>query len=175
MNFKERNETHFFIKIYLSHFILERRTQFVVSLRDRWRNIYSERGLLLVPYLPPGASGCQHLHPLASCIVRDNSNTSDWLCIPGLTLDSDWTDCLNLTAGSHIMWLHTCSTGLPWRTAIPLFTNHNMTACQSTCGHQEWTQNPCPQLLYNKYINHTNKSKFLLLKQHCWINLELSD
>ena len=39
--------------------------------------------------------------------------------------------------------LHTCSTGLPRRIAIPLFTNHNMTACQSTRDHQERTQTPC--------------------------------
>ena len=53
--------THFFIKIYLSHFILERVDVSVVC--ERWveRHIYSERGLLL-----PGARGCQRLHPLAS-------------------------------------------------------------------------------------------------------------
>ena len=49
--FQWTNETHFFIRIYLSHFILERGTQFFVSLRDRWRDIYSERWLLLAPYL----------------------------------------------------------------------------------------------------------------------------
>ena len=101
MNFNERNETYLFMKIYLSHFILERGTQFVVSLRDIWRDIYSEKGLLLAPYLLPGARGCQRLHSLASRIVRDNTNASDRLRIPSVTLDSDWTDCLN---GSHITW-----------------------------------------------------------------------
>ena len=95
------NETHFFIKISLSYFILERGTQFVVSLIDRWRDIYTDRELLLAPYLLPGASGCQRLHPLASRIVRDDTNVSDRLRIPGSTLDSDWTDCLNLTAWSY--------------------------------------------------------------------------
>ena len=86
------NETHFFIKIYLSHFILERGTQFVVSLRVRWRDIYSERGLLLAPYLLPGAKGCQRLHPpLESRIVRDVRDASDRLCTLRSTLDSDWT------------------------------------------------------------------------------------
>ena len=33
-------------------------------MRDRWRDIYSDRGLLLVPYLFLGARGCQRLHPL---------------------------------------------------------------------------------------------------------------
>ena len=101
----------------ISHFILERGIQLFVSLRHRWRFIYSERGLLLAPYLLPGARGCQRLHPLASRIVRDDTNMSDQWRIPGLTLDSDWTDCLNLTAwfSYHVVsfWLHTCSTGLP--------------------------------------------------------------
>ena len=139
MNFNEQNETHFFIKIYLSHFILERGRQFVVSLRDRWRDIYSERGLLAL-YLLPGARGCQRLYPLASCIVRHDTNASDRLHIPGSTLDSDWTDDLNLTASFsyHVVSfrLHTCLTGLPQCTAIPLFINH-VTACQSIRGHQE--------------------------------------
>ena len=67
----ERN-TILYKNLSLSHFILERGTQFVVSLRDRWRDIYSEKGLLLAPYLLPRARGCQRLHPLASRIVRDN-------------------------------------------------------------------------------------------------------
>ena len=54
--------------IHLSHFNLDRGPQFVVSLRDRWRDIYSEKGLLLAAYLLPGASVCQRLHPLASRI-----------------------------------------------------------------------------------------------------------
>ena len=133
------NETHFFIKIYLPHFILERGTQFVVSLRDRWRDIYSERRLLLAAYLLPGARGCQQLNPLASCIFRDDTNASDHLRIPDSTLDSDWSDGLNLTAWFSYyvvsFRLHTCSTGLPRRTAILLFTNYNVTAGQSTRGH----------------------------------------
>ena len=63
-------EEHVYIKIYLS-FCSQRGPQFVVSLRDRWRDIYSERGLL-VPYLLLGARGCQHLHHLESYIIRDN-------------------------------------------------------------------------------------------------------
>ena len=148
----ERN-TLLYKNISLSHFILERGTQFVVSLRDRWRDIYSERGLL-APYLLPGTRGCQCLHPFASRIVRDVRDASDRLRIPGLTLDSDLPDCLNLTAwfSYHVVIfrLHTCSTGLPQRTVIALFTNHNVTACQSTRSHEERTQNPCQQSLYIK-------------------------
>ena len=151
--FNKRNETHVFIKIYLSHFILEKGTQCVVSFRDRWKDIYSERGLLFAPYLLPGVRGCQRLHPLASRIVSDDTNASDRLRVPGSTLDSDWFDCLNLTAwfSHHVIsfWLHICSTYLPRRTASPLFTIHNVTAYQSTRGHQERTHNPCQQSLYN--------------------------
>ena len=110
------NETHVFIKIYLFPFILERGTQFVVSLRDRWRDIYSERELLLALYILPGARGCQRLHPLASCIVRDVRAASDRLRIPGSTPDSDWTECLNLTTWFSYrvvsFRLHSGSTGL---------------------------------------------------------------
>ena len=75
------------------------------------------------------------------------------LRISGSTLDSDWTDSLNLTAwfSYHVVSFrfHTCSTGLPRRTAIPLFTNHNVTAGQSTRGQQERDPNPCQRSLYN--------------------------
>ena len=91
-------------------------SQFVLSLKDRWKDIYSERGHLLVPYLLPGARGCQCLQPFASRSVRDDTNASDWLRIPGLTFDSHWTDCLNLTMrfSYHVVsfQLHTCSTCL---------------------------------------------------------------
>ena len=73
------NETDFFIKIYLSHFILEVGTQFVASLRDWWRDIYLERGLLLASCLLSGARGCQRLHPFASRIARDVRDASDRL------------------------------------------------------------------------------------------------
>ena len=166
------NETkHFFIKICLSHFILERGTLFVVSLRDRWRDIYSKRGLLLAPYLLPGARGCQRLHHRASRIVRDNPNASVRLRITGSTLDSDWTDCLNLNAwlSYHVVSyrLHTCSTGQPRHTAILLFTNHNVTACQSTRGHQEWTQNPCQ--LYSTFVtfDYVDYVFFFFFAFHC--------
>ena len=68
-------------------------------------------------------------------------NASDRLHIPGSTLDSDWTDCLNLTAwfSYHVVSfrLHTCSIGLPRRTAVPLFTNHKVTLNRN-CYLQYW-------------------------------------
>ena len=89
---------------------------------------------------PGGANTCTHWQSVSS----ETTLNPDWLRIPGSTLDSDWPDCLNLTAwfSYHVVSfrLHTCSTGLPRRTAIPPFTNHNVTACQSTRGHQERNQ-----------------------------------
>ena len=80
-------------------------------------------------------------------------NASNQFRIPCSSLDSDWT--LDLTAwfSYHVVSfrLHTCSTNLPRRTAILLFTKHSVTACQSTRGHQERTQNPCQQSLYSTY------------------------
>ena len=112
-------------------------------------------------------------------ITKPNTrpNASDQLHIPGSTLNSDWPDCLNLTTwfSYHMVsfQLHTCLTSLPRRTAIPLFTNHNMTACQSTWGHQERTQNPCQQSLYNRkwlprdspwYSEQTKRQACILIK-----------
>ena len=54
--------THFFIKIYLSHFILER-VMFLWCVIDGWRDI-SQREDFFFSYLLPGARGCQCLHPL---------------------------------------------------------------------------------------------------------------
>ena len=118
---------HIFIKIYLSHFILERDTQFVVRLRDRWEDIYSNRELLLAPYLLPVPRRCEPLHPLASRIIRDD--------LTPLIGYVSWLDWLSKSDRVVSFRLHTCSSGLPRRTANPLFTNHNVTACQSTWGH----------------------------------------
>ena len=151
MNFNERNETHFFIKIYLSHFILERGTQFVVSLRDGEK--YTQRGLLLAPYLFPGTRGCQHLHPLASRIIRDDLtpligcvSLAQLSILTGLIVSISHR--VVLIWRGHLLVTHL----LDWPTpthCYPPFTNHNLTACQSIQGHQERTQNPCQQSLYN--------------------------
>ena len=152
------------MKIYLSHFILERGAQFDVSLRDRWRHIYSERRLLLAPYLLPGARGRQCLHPLASRIIRDIRDASDRLRIPGSTLDYDWTQSKSdrvVLISPGPLRLHTCSTGLPRPTAITPLTNHNVTACQSIPGHQEENQSSCQQSLYNKNLQSSPRSNTL--------------
>ena len=92
---KDNEQTkHFFIKIYLLFY--SRKGPFVVSLRDRWWDIYSERGPLLVPYLLLGARGCQRLHTRASHIVRDDLTLWSVACP---WLDSRFSAlCLNLPA-----------------------------------------------------------------------------
>ena len=109
------NEIHFFIKKYISHLILERGTLFVVSLRDRWRDIYSERGLLLAPYLFPGARGCQRWHPLARRIVRDDiTPLIGWVSLVRLLI---LTGLYIWPRGFHSMW---CPSGYtPARPAFP--------------------------------------------------------
>ena len=70
--------TLFVIKICISHFILEKGPQFVVS----WEidgETYTQREDFFFPYLLPGARGCQLLRPLASW------DTSDRLCVPHST------------------------------------------------------------------------------------------
>ena len=102
------------------------------------------------------SQGVPTLAPLANSIVRDDTNASYHLRILGSTFDSDRTDFLNLTVwfSYHVVFfrLHSCSTGPPRRTTNPLFTNHNVAACQSTRGHQERTHNPCQQSLYNNSV-----------------------
>ena len=88
------NETHFFIKMYLSHSILERGTQFVVSLWDRWRDILRE-GTSSCPISSSWSQGMPTLAPACKPYRQRRPNASDRLRIPGSTLDSDWPDCLN--------------------------------------------------------------------------------
>ena len=84
-------------------------------------------------------------NPLIGCV-----SFARFLILTGL--------CQNLTTcfSYHMVLfrLHTCSISLPRRT--PLYIDHNVTACQSTRGYQERTQNPDQQSLYNTHT-HTRK------------------
>ena len=119
--------------------------------------------------------GVPMLAPPCKPYRQRRPNAFDQLHIPHSTLDSDWT--LNLTAwfSYHVVFFrfHTCSNGLPWRTSIPLFTNHNV-----TWGHQEWTQNSCQQSLYD--IDHltvwTNDwcfNELLVIQSNTWNSLSV--
>ena len=70
---------------------------FVIGLSDRWRDIYPERGLLLVLYLIPGARSCQRF---ASRVELDVRDTSDRLRVSGSTpysLPLLKSDCVVIT------------------------------------------------------------------------------
>ena len=79
-----------YIKKYISYFILERSTQFVVSLRDRWRDIYSESGLIFVPYLLPGARGANACTPFQA-VSSETSKTPLLGCLSLARLSILWT------------------------------------------------------------------------------------
>ena len=81
---------HFFIKKYISHFILERGPQFVVSLRDRLGDIYSKRRFLLVPYLLPGARGTNTCTRLPS-VSSETTLTPQIGCVSLARLSILWT------------------------------------------------------------------------------------
>ena len=134
--------THFFIKIYLSHFILERVDVSVVC--ERWveRHILRERtsSSHILFQEPGGANACT---PLQARQRRLLFGCVSFARLPFSAL------CLNLTAWfssrdllpvTHLLY--------PSALIALLFTNHNVTACQSTRGHQERTKNPC-HMLYN--------------------------
>ena len=106
--------------------------------KEMERHILRE-GTSSSPISSSWSQGVPKLAPHCKLYRQRWSNSSHRLRIPHSTLNSDWTLNLTVWFSYHVIpfRLHTCSTSLPWHTAIPLFTNHNMTACQSKWGHQE--------------------------------------
>ena len=132
------NERNTFIYKNIS-LTLYSRKDWCFCVRDGRGDIYSERGLLL-PISSSRSQGVPTLAPPwklvrdASVRVRVSRSTAI-LC----TLSIFWP------RGSHHVvsfWLHTCSAWVSWRPLIFLFTNQKVTACQSTRGHSERTENP---------------------------------
>ena len=113
------------------------------------------------PYLLPGARGCQPLHPLASsserhlvgCVSHARQRFS--ALYPNLTVFFSSCDLLPVT---HLLY--------PSALIALLFTNLNMTACQSTRSHQERTENP--SLCYITCIN-------LFQFAHIYLSMYLSN
>ena len=120
--------THFFIKVYLSHFILKRVDISVVC--ERWVERHTQREDFFFPYLLPGARGCQCLHPLAS------SSETIWSTACPLF---DCNSCTLSKSDRMVLITWSLSGYTPVVPECPdcaaLFTNHNMTACHSTRGH----------------------------------------
>ena len=116
-------------KKYISlSFYFRKGYQFAVSLSDRWRDIWLERRLL-AQYLLPGARGATACIPLEA--VSSETTRTPLIGSDRLEFRFSW---LTVWFSYHVVFfrLHTCSTGQPRRTATPLFSNHNMTAWQST-------------------------------------------
>ena len=125
-------QTQFFIKIYLSHFILKRVDVSVAC--ERWvvRHILRERTSSSYMFFQD-ARGCQRLHPLAS-----SSETPQFGCV---SFRSTLILC-TLSKSDHVVlitWSPSRYTPIapdcPDCDVIFLFTNQNVTACQSTWGH----------------------------------------
>ena len=136
--------THFFIKIFLPT-LLSKGLMFLWCVRDGWRDIYLERGLLL-PITSSRSQGVQTLAPPCK-LVRDASGRQR---VPRSSAIL-WT----LSKSDHVVLISWSPSGYtPVRPECPdrtvLFSNHNVTACQSTRGHQERTENPL-HMLYNKW------------------------
>ena len=119
---------------------------FLWCVRDGWRDIYSERRLLL-PISSSRSQGCQRLHLLASSSETplvgyvSHARLRFSAFYPNLTAWFSSRDRLPVT---HL-FERSALTPL-----ILLFNNQNMSAYQSTRGHEERTKNPCHRL-YNTY------------------------
>ena len=87
-----------------------------------------------------GTNACTPLQarqrrPLIGCMSFSRLRFSE-LCL-NLTA---WFSSRDLLSVTHLLY--------PSALIVLLFSNHNVTACQSTRGHQERTKNPC-HMLYN--------------------------
>ena len=162
-----------YIQKYISHLILERGTQFVVSLRDRWRHILREE-TSSCPISSSRSEGVAMLSP--PCKPYRQRRPRRLWSAAYLRLDSRFSGfCQNLTAwfSYHMVSfrLHTSSTGL--------FTNHNVTACQSTRGHLERTENPCHMFFNNwrddKTFIYKNIFIFFITKGSKWLQVRQGD
>ena len=131
--------THFFIKIYLSHFILER-VMFLVCERCMERHILRVRTSSHIFFQEPGV-------PTLAPPCKLVGHASDRLRV------SRSTAILCTLSKSHRVVLITWSPSgyTPVRPKWPdaqSSSNQNVTAYQSTRGHWERTKNPC-HMLYN--------------------------
>ena len=152
---RTKRNTLLYRKLSLSFYFRKGHTVSCNSKSRMERHILKER-TSSCPISSSWSQWVPTLAPPCKPYRQKRPNASDQLRIPGPTFGSDWTDCLNLTTwfSYHVVSfrLHICSTGLLRRTAIHLFTHHNVTACQSIQGQQEQTPNPCQQALYNTHI-----------------------
>ena len=140
-NFNKRTNSLLY-NIYLSHFILEMVDVSVVCKRWVERHILRERTSSSNIFFqePGGANACT---PLQARQRRLWSTASPPLDCDSLPLSkSDRVVLITWSPSGYTPVVLEC----PDRAV--LFTNHNVTACQSTRGHSERTENPW-HMLYN--------------------------
>ena len=117
--------THFFIKIYISHTLFSKGLMILWCVRDGWRDIYSERGLL--PISSSRNQGVPTLAPPCK-LIRDASGR---LRVPRST-----AILCTLSKSHRVVLIKWSPSGYtPVRPEClnhaVLFTNLNVTACQA--------------------------------------------
>ena len=117
--------THFLIKIRISHTLFLKGLMLLWYVRNGWRDIYSERGLL-----PISSSRSQGVPTLASLSKLDR-DASDRLRVPCAT-----AILCTLSKSHHVVLITWSLSGYtPVRPEYPdhaiLFTNQNVTAGQA--------------------------------------------
>ena len=121
--------THFFIK-NITLTLYSRKGWCFCGVWEMHGETYTPREDFFSPYILPGARGCQRLHFLAS-----SSDTPLLDCVFFARLRF-FALCLNRTAWFSSRDLPPVTHLLYPSTLIALlFTNQNVTACQSTWGH----------------------------------------
>ena len=154
---------HFFIKIYLS-FYSRKEPTVSCCLRDRWRDIYSERGLL--PISSPGSQGVPM--PAPPCkLVRDNlidcvSHSWLWfsaLC-PNLTA---WFSLRVLLPVTHLLYLSAlimlpCLLVTMWQHVIAHRVTLNELKIHGIFYITHWTNNKLLIYTYNNFFNKSFRS-----------------
>ena len=135
----------FFIEIYLSLFIRE--SVNVSVLCERWveRHILRERASSHIFFREPWE--CQRLDPLSSWDTSDRLHVSHSTVILCTLSKSDRVVLITWSPCGYTPVVPDC----PDRAVIFSITNQNVTACQSTRGHYERTENPF-HMLYNTDI-----------------------
>ena len=145
-DFNERTNTLLYKK-YISHTLFLKGLMFLWCVRDGWRDILRERTTsshIFFQGVPTLAPPCK--------LVRDASGR---LRVPR----SIAILCTQSKSDRLVLITWSPSSYTPVRPECPdravLFTNHNVTACQSTRGHYERTENPW-HMLYNRSIHIDN-------------------
>ena len=149
--------THFFTKIYLSHFILERVD--ISMACEKWveRHMLRERTSSNIFFQAPvGANVCTPL--------QARQRRVDRLRLPRSTAS------LPLSKSDRVVLIIWSPSGYtPVVPECPDHACHNVTACQSTRGYQERTENPCHMLYNRQWFRYIGISLWIVEKCNSFI------